>query len=914
MEKKVDCLIVAFNRDIALEISQKVQNLESRNFFEPSGYQRDLINFVVNGNGNGLVQAVAGSGKTTTILQALNELRKKYQTKPLDVNEGMGTYPLLDYGNFSIYPTTQHGLALKILKQAYPKIVIDHNVVISLVKEIFTNYKTGDTRKLGAWYTDQAPNQIYEIKYIIAQAKALSEPTEVDQKILDERMEKNFNLDRNDPLYFTDLKSKKLSWEKDVTYLFGQQQSALLKLVGAMLSAGVGLRDNLPIDITTARKIYTEFGIEPKLSGFYAKIPDPDNPQDKITVARYTQYTVDQNGNRIPPQIKSLYDMLEKDKICYYAVQILTKLYNMNNLTKISFDLVLYKVVQNYENKIVYPSYDFIFQDEAQDTNFLTMMFLSRLLKPSGRIIGVGDVAQAIYGFRGANSYAMREFQRFFNCTEMPLSTCYRCARTILDKVHTIGGMYENIYPTEDAPSGLVGELKELTMLLDREITIQELGQDKKPIKITDENGKEKLKLITIANPLFLGKEIFNKDTAIIGRTNNSLSNTARLLRISNIPYNLVQNEFEASIESNESQGEEADEFIEKLKDILNKLAQMKKIKTTVWNKFKKKYEAGWDWNIFNIYNTATDSKLTNDQKLDYTSINRFMQKYRTLMFSYLAEYREGTQYALPYDKLQSEISAYIETYNIMYQVLKILGQNPFDSTQKSISLQIKPLIPIIKNILRPVDKDNAVTLVTAHKSKGLEYHKCFVLWDTFNHEPSKPYDADIDALYVQERNMLYVALTRAEKELIIVKDDRSKESNDQMSSKDARYIEQLILQSNLPTFDKYDPNFELKLEPSKNTLMLITKNIFDHRNTLAKFGNFKDISGRSVAYDDPSVYKYEINLSKVNPIMASKFDTDYMPIVVIRIDDGAVIYEKNSGLKFTEIQKIIDDIENSVL
>lgn len=39
--------------------------------FEPSKYQKDIFDFIKNGEGHGIVEAVAGSGKTTTIIEAL---------------------------------------------------------------------------------------------------------------------------------------------------------------------------------------------------------------------------------------------------------------------------------------------------------------------------------------------------------------------------------------------------------------------------------------------------------------------------------------------------------------------------------------------------------------------------------------------------------------------------------------------------------------------------------------------------------------------------------------------------------------------------------------------------------------------------------------------------------------------------
>ena len=77
---QIKCLIMAFNKTIAEELADRLSTLSKYNDFTPSSYQQQLISFVMKGTGNGIVQAVAGSGKTTTIMQAMNELRKQHGT------------------------------------------------------------------------------------------------------------------------------------------------------------------------------------------------------------------------------------------------------------------------------------------------------------------------------------------------------------------------------------------------------------------------------------------------------------------------------------------------------------------------------------------------------------------------------------------------------------------------------------------------------------------------------------------------------------------------------------------------------------------------------------------------------------------------------------------------------------------
>lgn len=77
---------------------------------------------------------------------------------------------------------------------------------------------------------------------------------------------------------------------------------------------------------------------------------------------------------------------------------------------------------------------NYIFVDEAQDTNLVQRQLLKRMLfpPPYGRLIAVGDPSQAIYGFRGADADAMDTLKREFNMKSLPLSVSYRCAKAVV--------------------------------------------------------------------------------------------------------------------------------------------------------------------------------------------------------------------------------------------------------------------------------------------------------------------------------------------------------------------------------------------------------------------------------------------------------------------------------------------------
>jgi DNA helicase-2/ATP-dependent DNA helicase PcrA len=77
--------------------------------------------------------------------------------------------------------------------------------------------------------------------------------------------------------------------------------------------------------------------------------------------------------------------------------------------------------------------YQFIMVDEFQDTNFLQAEITHHLGSAHQNILAVGDDAQSIYSFRGANFRNIMEFpKRFSNCTITRLEKNYRSTEPIL--------------------------------------------------------------------------------------------------------------------------------------------------------------------------------------------------------------------------------------------------------------------------------------------------------------------------------------------------------------------------------------------------------------------------------------------------------------------------------------------------
>lgn len=96
---------------------------------------------------------------------------------------------------------------------------------------------------------------------------------------------------------------------------------------------------------------------------------------------------------------------------------------------QMNFDDLLYMAVRE---DIALPKFDWVFVDEAQDTNAIQRALLHKITGDHSRVMAVGDKAQAIYGFRGADANSMELLRSEFDMVELPLTTTYRCPTSVV--------------------------------------------------------------------------------------------------------------------------------------------------------------------------------------------------------------------------------------------------------------------------------------------------------------------------------------------------------------------------------------------------------------------------------------------------------------------------------------------------
>ena len=129
-------------------------------------------------------------------------------------------------------------------------------------------------------------------------------------------------------------------------------------------------------------------------------------------------------------EIGTRFDILTDDTEILHALSLTILYYSVDTEEEkphIDFDDMLY--LPYYYDLWPATTYDLLVVDECQDTNLVQQTMIRRLAK---RLMIIGDTHQAIYGFRGADTLAMKNIQDDLENTPegaiaLPLTTNWRC-------------------------------------------------------------------------------------------------------------------------------------------------------------------------------------------------------------------------------------------------------------------------------------------------------------------------------------------------------------------------------------------------------------------------------------------------------------------------------------------------------
>ena len=405
--------------------------------------------------------------------------------------------------------------------------------------------------------------------------------------------------------------------------------------------------------------------------------------------------------------------------------------------------------------------FDFILVDEYQDTNQVQMSIVMQLCREKLRVCAVGDDSQSIYSFRGANIDNILNFQRQLPGTRLfKLEQNYRSTQTIVEAANSLIRHNCNQIPKEVFSRNAEGEkIQYKPAYSDKEEALI-VAKDIKRIKREDDCGYD--------------------DFAILYRTNAQSRSFEEEFRKQGIPYRIYgglsfyqRKEIKDIIAYFRLVANPDDE--EAIKRIINYPARgigattVAKVaacahenQVSIWEVIGEAAHYG-----LNV-NKGTLTKLENFRLL----ISSFIDRSHTLDVYALgdaiikeARISEDIMQGKDADDLARQENLEEFLSGMQTFVAERQEEGRMDETFLTDFLQD---VALLTDADSDGEKDEPrVSLMTVHAAKGLEFATVFVVGLEENIFPS-PIAATTVRELEEERRLLYVAITRAEKHCIL--------------------------------------------------------------------------------------------------------------------------------------------------
>ena len=405
--------------------------------------------------------------------------------------------------------------------------------------------------------------------------------------------------------------------------------------------------------------------------------------------------------------------------------------------------------------------FDFILVDEYQDTNHVQMSIVMQLCREKLRVCAVGDDSQSIYSFRGANIDNILNFQRQLPGTRLfKLEQNYRSTQTIVEAANSLIRRNRNQIPKEVFSRNAEGEkIQYKPAYSDKEEALI-VAKDIKRIKRQDDCGYD--------------------DFAILYRTNAQSRSFEEEFRKQGIPYRIYgglsfyqRKEIKDIIAYFRLVANPDDE--EAIKRIINYPARgigattVAKVaacahenQVSIWEVIGEAAHYG-----LNV-NKGTLTKLENFRLL----ISSFIDRSHTLDVYALGDaiIKEA---GISEDIMQGKDADDLARQENLEEFLS--GMQTFVAErQEEGRMDETFLTDFLQDVALLTDADSEgekdeprVSLMTVHAAKGLEFATVFVVGLEENIFPS-PIAATTVRELEEERRLLYVAITRAEKHCIL--------------------------------------------------------------------------------------------------------------------------------------------------
>jgi len=458
-------------------------------------------------------------------------------------------------------------------------------------------------------------------------------------------------------------------------------------------------------------------------------VPDKDNQLDLTTSLVYPRYQ----------ELLKGFNAIDFDDIIMLSVSLL----QINN-----------SILAYWQERFRY-----IMVDEYQDTNASQYLMISLLAKKSGNLCVVGDDDQSIYGWRGAEVQNILNFEHDYpNCTTIKLEQNYRSTSSILDAANAV--IKNNPLRSDKALWTAGGRGREIDM-------------------IVADSEEEEASLVVEGMMLEQFRDKLSwSDFAILYRSNAQSRVFEEKLRMERIPYVVVggQQFYErkevkdaiAYLRVIDNPGDEAS-----LLRIINfprrGIGDTTMIKLNQWS-------LAHDLSLFEAMHRVAE--IPDMSESCRKTVTGFYTMMRQTIDSFDKKYKLGAQTNALFNKLRIEDELYRTLNDVsqakkrienIEQIVNSLAMFEEQNPKGGLSVFLER-ISLMDEQESDDDKEhgqNAVTLMSLHSSKGLEFDHIYLIGVEEELLPHKR-SIEEDPTVAEERRLCYVGITRARKHLTI--------------------------------------------------------------------------------------------------------------------------------------------------
>lgn len=405
--------------------------------------------------------------------------------------------------------------------------------------------------------------------------------------------------------------------------------------------------------------------------------------------------------------------------------------------------------------------FDYVLVDEYQDTNHVQMSIVMQLCQEKQRVCAVGDDSQSIYSFRGANIDNILNYQRQFQGTRLfKLEQNYRSTQTIVEAANSLIKHNRNQIPKDVFSENAKGEKIQYKPAYSDKEEAAIVAKDVK--RIRREDGCQ------------------YSDFAILYRTNAQSRSFEEEFRKQGIPYRIYgglsfyqRKEIKDIIAYFRLVANPDDE--EAIKRIINYPARGIGATTVLKIADCAHQNQVSFWEVIGAperYGLAVTKGTMNKLETFRLLISSFIERAQTTDVYELGDAiikESGISQDIMSGKDADDLARQENLEEFLSGMSAFVEERREEGRFDELFLQdYLQDVALLTDADSDGDKDEPrVSLMTVHAAKGLEFPTVFVVGLEENIFPSPLSAASLRELE-EERRLLYVAITRAEKHCIL--------------------------------------------------------------------------------------------------------------------------------------------------